>query len=144
VCPKIAATIVSNDEIAACYSGRLPIVSSYTAHSAKSLFCRERRRGQYIFRQLHLRCVYCQNYQISQTWKTQKKNETTHERMAEMMLELQAPAVTTSGFVSPTHFRAADGAAIFIGGRKRSAPADCLQHERLRFGRSFAPARRHR
>ncbi len=32
VCPKDCGNNRLNDEIAACYSGRLPIVSSYTAH----------------------------------------------------------------------------------------------------------------
>ena len=32
VCPKDCGNNRLNDELAACYSGRLPIVSSYTAH----------------------------------------------------------------------------------------------------------------
>ncbi len=32
VCPKDCGNDRLKDEIAACYSGRLPIVSSYTAH----------------------------------------------------------------------------------------------------------------
>ena len=32
VCPRDCLNNRLNDEIAACYSGRLPIVSSYTAH----------------------------------------------------------------------------------------------------------------
>ncbi len=32
VCPKDCGNNRLNDEIAACYSGRLPVVSSYTAH----------------------------------------------------------------------------------------------------------------
>ena len=32
VCPKDCGNNRLNDEIAACYSGRLPIVSSFTAH----------------------------------------------------------------------------------------------------------------
>jgi len=32
VCPKDCLNNRLNNEIAACYSGRLPIVSSYTAH----------------------------------------------------------------------------------------------------------------
>ena len=51
-----------------------------------------------------MRCVYCQNYQISQTHKEQIKNEVTHERLAEMMLELHARGCHNINFVSPTHF----------------------------------------
>ncbi|HET6671027.1 MAG TPA: radical SAM protein [Pyrinomonadaceae bacterium] len=57
-----------------------------------------------FFGNCNLRCVYCQNYQISQTHKEQIKNEVTQERLAEMMLELQARGCHNINFVSPTHF----------------------------------------
>jgi putative pyruvate formate lyase activating enzyme len=60
--------------------------------------------GNIFFGNCNLRCVYCQNYQISQTWREQRRNEVTHERLAEMMLELQARGCHNIGFVSPTHF----------------------------------------
>lgn len=105
VCPKDCGNDRLNDEIAACYSGRLPIVSSYTAHFGEEpCLSGTNGAGNIFFGNCNLRCVYCQNYQISQTWKTQKKNEITHERLAEMMLELQAKGVHNIGFVSPTHF----------------------------------------
>ena len=63
-----------------------------------------RGAGNIFFGNCNLRCVYCQNYQISQTHKTQIKNEVTHERLAEMMLELQAQGCHNINFVSPTHF----------------------------------------
>ena len=105
VCPKDCGNNRLNDEIAACYSGRLPIVSSYTAHFGEEpCLSGTNGAGNIFFGNCNLRCVYCQNYQISQNWKTQKKNEITHERLAEMMLELQAKGVHNIGFVSPTHF----------------------------------------
>ena len=105
ICPKDCGNNRLNDEIAACYSGRLPIVSSYTAHFGEEpCLSGTNGAGNIFFGNCNLRCVYCQNYQISQTWKTQKKNEITHERLAEMMLELQAKGVHNIGFVSPTHF----------------------------------------
>lgn len=105
VCPKDCGNNRLNDEIAACYSGRLPIVSSYTAHFGEEpCLSGTNGAGNIFFGNCNLRCVYCQNYQISQTWKTQKKNEITHERLAEMMLELQERGCHNIGFVSPTHF----------------------------------------
>lgn len=105
ICPKDCGNNRLNDEIAACYSGRLPIVSSYTAHFGEEpCLSGTNGAGNIFFGNCNLRCVYCQNYQISQTWKTQKKNEITHERLAEMILELQAKGVHNIGFVSPTHF----------------------------------------
>jgi len=60
--------------------------------------------GNIFLGNCNLRCVYCQNFQISQNWKEERKNEVSFERMAEMMLELQAKGVEAIGFVSPTHF----------------------------------------
>lgn len=104
-----------NDEIAACYSGKLPIVSSFTAHFGEEpCLSGTHGAGNIFFGNCNLRCVYCQNFQISQTWKTQKKNEISHERLAEMMLELQAKGCHNIGFVSPTHFAPQMARAILI------------------------------
>ncbi|MEO8074634.1 MAG: radical SAM protein [Acidobacteriota bacterium] len=115
VCPKDCGNNRLNDEIAACYSGRLPIVSSYTAHFGEEpVLSGTNGAGNIFFGNCNLRCVYCQNYQISQTWKTNKKNEITHERLAEMMLELQERGCHNIGFVSPTHFVPQMARAILI------------------------------
>src|SRR5438552_2698079 len=104
-----------NDEIAACYSGRLPIVSSYTAHFGEEPpLVGTRGAGNIFFGNCNLRCVYCQNYQISQTHKEQRKNEVSHDRLAEMMLELQARGCHNINFVSPTHFAPQMARAILI------------------------------
>lgn len=123
ICPKDCGNDRLNDEIAACYSGRLPIVSSYTAHFGEEpCLSGTNGAGNIFFGNCNLRCVYCQNYQISQTWGTRtpssarKKNtnEVTHERLAEMMLELQDRGVHNIGFVSPTHFAPQMARAILI------------------------------
>src|SRR5438093_8757942 len=103
------------NEIAACYSGRLPIVSSYTPHFGEEPpLVGTRGAGNIFFGNCNLRCVYCQNYQISQTHKEQIRNEVTHERLAEMMLELQARGCHNINFVSPTHFAPQMARAILI------------------------------
>jgi len=105
VCPRDCLNNRLRDEIAACYSGRLPIVSSYTAHFGEEpALVGTKGAGNIFFGNCNLRCVYCQNYQISQTHKQQLKNQVTHERLAEMMLELQAKGCHNINFVSPTHF----------------------------------------
>jgi len=119
VCPKDCGNNRLNDEIAACYSGRLPIVSSYTAHFGEEpCLSGTNGAGNIFFGNCNLRCVYCQNYQISQTWKEQKKNEVTHERLAEMMLELQERGCHNIAFVSPTHFAPQMARAILIAAGK--------------------------
>jgi putative pyruvate formate lyase activating enzyme len=119
VCPKDCGNNRLNDEIAACYSGRLPIVSSHTPHFGEEpALSGTNGAGNIFFGNCNLRCVYCQNYQISQTWKEQKKHEVTHERLAEMMLELQAKGCHNIGFVSPTHFAPQMARAILIAAEK--------------------------
>src|SRR5215203_6766944 len=115
VCPKLCGNDRLNDEIAACYSGRVPIVSSYTAHFGEEpCLSGTNGAGNIFFGNCNLRCVYCQNYQISQTWKEQRRNEVTNERLAEMMLELQERGCHNIGFVSPTHFAPQMARAILI------------------------------
>ena len=105
VCPRDCLNNRLNDEIAACYSGRLPIVSSYTAHFGEEPpLVGTKGAGNIFFGNCNLRCVYCQNFQISQRHKEEIKNQITHERLAEMMLELQARGCHNINFVSPTHF----------------------------------------
>jgi putative pyruvate formate lyase activating enzyme len=115
VCPRDCLNNRLNNEIAACYSGRLPIVSSYTPHFGEEpALVGTHGAGNIFFGNCNLRCVYCQNYQISQTHKEQIKNEVTHERLAEMMLELQVRGCHNVNFVSPTHFAPQMARAILI------------------------------
>ena len=119
VCPRDCLNNRLNDEIAACYSGRWPIVSSYTAHFGEEPpLVGSKGAGNIFFGNCNLRCVYCQNYQISQTHKQQLKNEVSHERLAEMMLELQTRGCHNINFVSPTHFAPQMARSILIAARQ--------------------------
>jgi putative pyruvate formate lyase activating enzyme len=105
VCPLDCGNNRLEGKLARCFSGRLPIVSSYTPHFGEEpALSGTRGAGNVFFGNCNLRCVYCQNYQISQEHKGQIKNEVTHERLAEMMLELQSRGCHNINFVSPTHF----------------------------------------
>ncbi|HEY4758090.1 MAG TPA: radical SAM protein, partial [Chthoniobacterales bacterium] len=115
VCPLDCGNNRIENQLARCYSGRLPIVSSYTAHFGEEPpLVGTRGAGNIFFGNCNLRCVYCQNYQISQTHKEQVKNEVTHERLAEIMLELQQRGCHNINFVSPTHFAPQMARAILL------------------------------
>jgi putative pyruvate formate lyase activating enzyme len=115
ICPRDCLNNRLENEIAACYSGRLPIVSSYTPHFGEEPgLVGTRGAGNIFFGNCNLRCVYCQNYQISQTHKEQIKNEVTHERLAQMMLELQSRGCHNINFVSPTHFAPQMARAVML------------------------------
>jgi putative pyruvate formate lyase activating enzyme len=107
------------NQIARCFSGRLPIVSSYTLHFGEEpAIVGTRGAGLIFFGNCNLRCVYCQNYQISQAHKEQIKNEVTHARLAEMMLELQQRGCHNINFVSPTHFAPQLARALLIAAER--------------------------
>jgi len=115
VCPLDCGNNRMENQIARCFSGRLPVVSSYTAHFGEEpALTGTKGAGNVFFGNCNLRCVYCQNYQISQAHREQIKNEVTHERLAEMMLELQAGGCHNINFVSPTHFAPQVARAILV------------------------------
>jgi putative pyruvate formate lyase activating enzyme len=115
VCPLDCGNNRVENQLARCFSGRLPIVSSYTPHFGEEpALSGTRGAGNIFFGNCNLRCVYCQNYQISQTHKEQIKNEVSHERLAGMMLELQARGCHNVAFVSPTHFAPQIARAVLL------------------------------
>jgi putative pyruvate formate lyase activating enzyme len=58
-----------------------------------------------FFGNCNMRCVYCQNYQISQDWRKQESKEMDCRTLAEKMLYLQDRAGCHNiNFVSPSHF----------------------------------------
>ena len=124
VCPLDCGNNRIENQLARCFSGRLPIVSSYTPHFGEEpALAGGRGAGNVFFGNCNLRCVYCQNYQISQAHKEQIRNEVTHERLAEMMLELQSRGCHNINFVSPTHFAPQLARAVLIAaGRGLSLP----------------------
>ncbi len=105
ICPRDCDVNRLNNEVAACYSGLLPIVSTYTPHFGEEpALVGTHGAGNVFLGLCNLRCVYCQNHQISQTFREQRKNEVTFQRLAEIFLELQRKGCHNINWVSPTHF----------------------------------------
>lgn len=113
ICPWDCHVNRIADETKVCVAGYRPIVSSWAPHfgeepalSGTHLPRGEARgAGNIFFGHCNLRCVYCQNWQISQDFRnTRPAGEMSFERLAEIMLELQAKKCHNIGFVSPTHF----------------------------------------
>jgi putative pyruvate formate lyase activating enzyme len=104
VCPHDCGNNRLDNEIARCCTGRLPIVSSYTAHFGEEpLLVGTRGVGNIFFGNCNLRCAYCQNHQISQNHRVERQHEVTIERLAQIMLELQDRGCHSIGVVSPSH-----------------------------------------
>jgi putative pyruvate formate lyase activating enzyme len=118
-CPRNCNTDRTNREYGICQSGDLPIVSSYTPHFGEEpVLSGTRGAGNIFFGNCNLRCVYCQNYIISQNYEAERKNEISHERLADIMIELQDRSCHNIGLVSPTHFSASILKSIYIAIQK--------------------------
>jgi len=89
-----------------CHSGYLPIVSAVCAHHGEEpAISGSKGSGTVFFGNCNMRCVYCQNYQISQDSKKQKSREMDFRKLAENMLCLQDElGCHNVNFVSPSHF----------------------------------------
>jgi len=118
-CPKNCLTNRTVNELGKCLSGYLPIVSSYTSHFGEEpVLSGSNGAGNIFFGNCNLRCLFCQNYEISQNWKAEKEHEVSFERLADIMLELQERNCHNIGLVSPTHFSAQILKSIFLAAQK--------------------------
>jgi putative pyruvate formate lyase activating enzyme len=106
ICPRECGANRQNGSIGHCNSGYLPIVSSYCAHHGEEpVLSGSRGSGTIFFGNCNMRCVYCQNYQISQEPQNQKGNEVTVNTLAERMLYLQDELHCHNiNLVTPSHF----------------------------------------
>jgi putative pyruvate formate lyase activating enzyme len=101
---------------AVCRTGERAVVYSYGPHHGEEDCLRGwRGSGTIFFSWCNLRCVFCQNWEIS--WKGQGR-ETTADELADMMLELQASGCHNINFVSPSHVVAQILAAVAIAAKK--------------------------
>jgi putative pyruvate formate lyase activating enzyme len=118
-CPHECLTDRKKSSSGFCLSGYNPIVSSNTVHFGEEPgLSGTRGAGNIFFGNCNLRCVFCQNYEISQNWKEEKKHEISVEKLASIMLELQEKGCHNIGLVSPTHFAPQILKAIYIAAAK--------------------------
>jgi putative pyruvate formate lyase activating enzyme len=90
ICPRECRAQRLQGKLGSCHSGLLPMVSSFGAHHGEEpVLSGSRGSGTIFFGNCNMRCVYCQNHQISQDPATQKKNEVGIPVLAERMLYLQ-------------------------------------------------------
>ncbi len=84
-----------------CHTGRLAMVSSYGPHfGEEEPLTGSRGSGAIFFSYCNLKCVYCQNYSISQLGEGK---EVTARELAGMMLSLKDQGCHNVNLVSPTH-----------------------------------------
>jgi len=106
ICPRECGVNRLSDELGFCRSGHLPIVASFCDHHGEEpVLSGSRGSGAIFFGNCNLRCLYCQNHQISQNWERQKSNKVDCHTLAERMLYLQDElGCHNINLVSPSHF----------------------------------------
>ena len=106
ICPRECHVNRLQDELGFCHSGHLPIVSTVCTHEGEEpAISGSRGSGTIFFGNCNMRCVYCQNYQISQNWKQQESKQIDYPSLAQHILYLQNTLDCHNiNFVSPSHF----------------------------------------
>jgi len=100
ICPRKCGVNRIKNQKGFCQLGFLPKVSAYHPH-----FGEEKPlvgffgSGTIFFTSCNLTCIYCQNYEISQL---RIGEEVSFEKLAEIMIELQAKGCHNINLVTPT------------------------------------------
>jgi putative pyruvate formate lyase activating enzyme len=115
LCPRECGVDRQAGELGYCGAGRSPRISHALLHLGEEPVLsgvsdcgrdrdgrpgRRRGSGTLFFSGCHLRCVYCQNHQISQEGAGY---DLTEEALARSMLDLEARGAVNINLVSPSH-----------------------------------------
>ena len=102
VCPQNCGVNRLEGEKGFCHSGKEIIISSYNVHFGEEPpLVGNFGSGTIFFTNCNLRCVYCQNYPISQLGNG---NKVSLLKLAEIMIALQKRKCHNINLVTPTHF----------------------------------------
>jgi putative pyruvate formate lyase activating enzyme len=101
VCPRLCKVGRLHDKRGLCAIGRHAVVASHFPHFGEEDCLRGRNgSGTIFFSGCNLRCVFCQNHDIS--WEV-KGEIVSPQRLAEMMVEVQTWGCHNVNFVTPEH-----------------------------------------
>jgi putative pyruvate formate lyase activating enzyme len=101
VCPRICGVNRLAGDVGKCRTPREAMVSSYGPHFGEEApLVGGHGSGTIFFTNCNLRCLFCQNYSISQLGEGHKVSK---EELADMMLYLQDKGCHNINLVSPTH-----------------------------------------
>ncbi len=101
VCPRRCKIDRLSDKRAICRTGRYAMVSSFNPHfGEESPLVGRGGSGTIFFTNCNLRCLFCQNYEISQMAEGE---EVDARKLASVMLYLQKLGCENINLVSPSH-----------------------------------------
>jgi putative pyruvate formate lyase activating enzyme len=116
VCPHRCGVNRLKGELGFCKTGKNAVVDSYFPHRGEEKPIRGYRgSGTVFFSYCNMRCVYCQNYQISQLGEGR---EVSPEELAEIFLELQAMGCHNLNLVTPSHVVPQILSALYLAVKK--------------------------
>jgi putative pyruvate formate lyase activating enzyme len=102
VCPRRCGVDRLNGERGICRVGKNPMISSYNVHFGEEPpISGTKGSGTIFFTGCNLRCIYCQNFPISQLGHGV---EITTRDLAKRMISLQSRGCHNINLVTPTHF----------------------------------------
>lgn len=100
LCPRICGALRSQGEIGTCGAGQLPRVAAALPHFGEEPpLSGQRGSGTVFFSHCHLRCRFCQNYEISHEGLGK---EMTVDELAMLFLQIQHLGCHNLNLVSPT------------------------------------------
>jgi putative pyruvate formate lyase activating enzyme len=101
LCPRRCGVNRLTGELGVCRVGCDAVVSSYGPHFGEERpLVGAHGSGTVFFTGCNLRCIFCQNYDISQL---RSGDVVTTDRLAQMMIELQERGCHNINLVTPTH-----------------------------------------
>lgn len=101
LCPRQCGVNRLAGEKGVCRTGSNAVVASYAPHfGEESPLVGSKGSGTIFLSHCNLRCVFCQNYEISHLGEGV---EVTPEQLAAMMMSLQQQGCHNINFVTPTH-----------------------------------------
>ncbi|MCX5678183.1 MAG: radical SAM protein [Candidatus Omnitrophica bacterium] len=102
VCPRKCGVDRTAGKSGYCRALYNPIVYSHLSHHGEEPpISGTKGSGTIFFSHCNMKCVYCQNYYFSQL---DKGEEVTMEKLADIMLALQAKGCHNINLVTPTHY----------------------------------------
>jgi putative pyruvate formate lyase activating enzyme len=101
VCPRHCSVDRLEGELGVCHVGAKAFVASYGPHFGEEPpLTGVNGSGTIFFGSCNLRCVFCQNYEISQL---REGRDVSADELAEMMLDLQQRGCHNINLVTPSH-----------------------------------------
>lgn len=102
ICPRNCGINRNVGELGYCHAGnKIKIAKAYLHMWEEPPITGKNGSGTIFFSNCNLRCMYCQNYYISEE---ENGVEITVDRFSEICLDLQSRGATNINLVTPTHY----------------------------------------